>query len=114
MAKKYKVFWARVAEEDLVSIIKYIHSDNPIAAKNNLKKIKTKVSNLNSFPQRGRIVPELKEQVILQYRELIITPWRIIYRISDSSVYVLSVIDSRQNVEDILLHRLVRKNSANE
>ncbi len=109
MAKKYKVFWARVAEEDLVSIIKYIHSDNPIAAKNNLKKIKTKVSNLNSFPQRGRIVPELKEQVILQYRELIITPWRIIYRISDSSVYVLSVIDSRQNVEDILLHRLVRK-----
>jgi len=114
MAKKYKVFWARVAEEDLVSIIKYIHSDNPVAARNNLKKIKTRVSNLNSFPLRGRIVPELKEQGIFQYRELIITPWRIIYRISNSSVYVLSVIDSRQNVEDILLHRLVRKNNANK
>ncbi|HEC18194.1 MAG TPA: type II toxin-antitoxin system RelE/ParE family toxin [Gammaproteobacteria bacterium] len=109
MDKKYEVFWARVAEEDLTSIIKYIHFDNPIAAKDNLKKIKTKASNLNRFPQRGRVVPELKEQGILQYRELIIAPWRIIYRISDSSVYVLSVIDSRQNVEDILLHRLVRK-----
>ncbi len=109
MSKKYEVLWAKIAEEDLRAIIKYIHSDNPPAAKNNLKKIKTKVSNLNSFPQRGRVVPELKEQGILQYRELIISPWRIIYRISDLSVYVLSVIDSRQNVEDILLDRLVRK-----
>lgn len=109
MAKKYKVFWARGAEDDLVSIIKYIHSDNPVAAKNNLNKIKTKVSNLNGFPQRGRIVPELKGQGILQYRELVVAPWRIIYRIFDTNVYVLSVIDSRQNIEDILLQRLVRK-----
>ena len=109
MTKKHEVLWARVAEDDLTSIIKYIHVDNPIAAKENLKKIKTKVSNLNSFPERGRIVPELIEQGISQYRELIITPWRVIYRISDSSVYVLSVIDSRKNVEDILLHRLVRQ-----
>ncbi len=108
MAKKYKVIWSMIAEEDLISIIKYIHSNNPVAAKNNLKKIKSKASNLNSFPQRGRIVPELKENGILQYRELIVAPWRIIYRISDSNVYVLSVIDSRRNIEDILLHRLVR------
>ena len=108
MAEKYAVLWASVAEEDLTSIIKYIHADNPIAAKGNLKKIKTKVSSLNSFPERGRIVPELKEQGVSQYRELIIAPWRVIYRISDSNVYVLSVIDSRKNVEDILLHRLVR------
>lgn len=109
MAGKYKVLWAGVAEEDLTAIIKYIHSENPIAARDNLKKIKSKVSSLNDFPQRGGIVPELKEQGISQYREIIIPPWRVIYRTSDLSVYVLSVIDSRQNVEDILLHRLVRK-----
>ncbi len=108
MAKKYKVIWSIFAERDLISIIKYIHSNNPVAAKNSLKKIKSKASNLNSFPQRGRIAPELKENGILQYRELIVAPWRIIYRISDQNVYVLSVIDSRRNVEDILLHRLVR------
>ncbi len=109
MAKKFKVLWAKIAEEDLTAIIKYIHSENPLAAKDNLEKIKARVSNLNSLPHRGRIVPELKEQGIRQYRELIISPWRIIYRISESNVYVLSVIDSRQNVEDILLNRLVRK-----
>jgi toxin ParE1/3/4 len=110
MNKPYDVIWAANAEQDLTAIIKYIHSDNPIAAKNSLAKIKAKVSNLNSLPQRGRIVPELKQQGILQYRELFIPPWRIIYRISDSKVYVFSVIDSRQNVEDVLLNRLVRKN----
>ena len=110
MHKSYDVVWAKIAEEDITAIIKYIHSDNPLAAKDSLEKIKTKVSDLNSLPLRGRIVPELLQQGILQYRELLVLPWRIIYRISDSNVYVLSVIDSRQNVEDILLHRLVRKN----
>jgi len=28
------------------------------------------------------------------------------YRVSEKTVYVLSVLDSRQNVEDILLRRL--------
>lgn len=109
MSKKYEVLWAKTAEEELTSIIQYIHSENPLAAKDNLKKIKNKTSNHDSLPHRGRIVPELREQGILQYRELIISPWRIVYRISESNVYVLSVIDSRQNIEDILLNRLVRE-----
>ena len=109
MMRKYEVYWAKVAEEDLSTIIEYIFNDNPLAAKDSLKKIKTKVSDLDSFPLRGRVVPELKGHGILQYRELIIPPWRIIYRISEMRVYVLSVIDSRRNIEDILLDRLVRK-----
>ncbi|NOR40242.1 MAG: type II toxin-antitoxin system mRNA interferase toxin, RelE/StbE family [Gammaproteobacteria bacterium] len=109
MKKPYDVKWAAIAEQDLTAIIKYIHSDNPLAAKDSLEKIKAKVSNLESLPHRGRIVPELMQQGILQYRELVIPPWRIIYRISDSNVYVFAVFDSRQNVEDILLNRLVRE-----
>ncbi|MCF6210676.1 MAG: type II toxin-antitoxin system RelE/ParE family toxin [Gammaproteobacteria bacterium] len=108
MAKTYKVFWAETAEEDLKSIIEYIYAGNPSAARENLKKIKTKASDLCSFPQRGRVIPELKNHGILQYRELIVPPWRVIFRISELRVYVLSVIDSRRNVEDILLERLVR------
>ena len=108
MNKPYDVIWATSAEQDLTAIIKHIYSDSPLAAKDSLEKIKAKVSNLNSLPQRGRIVPELMQQGILQFREMVIPPWRIIYRISDANVYVFAVIDSRQNVEDILLNRLVR------
>lgn len=109
MASNYEVLWARVAEEDLKDIIKYIQSRDPSAAKDQLEKIKVRASSLNSLPHRGHIVPELMQQGILQYRELVIPPWRIIYRISDSNVYVLAVFDSRRNVEDILLNRLLRK-----
>ena len=58
-----------------------------------------------------RIIPELQLQGILQYRELIIFPWRVIYRISEKNIYILSVLDSRQNVEDILFQRLINSKS---
>ena len=109
MAKNFNVIWAKTANEDLIEIIQFIKFDSPIAAKNTLNKIKKKSFSLESFPERGRIVPELKEQGIFQYQELIIQPWRMIYRVSsNNTVYVLSIIDARRNVEDILLNRFIR------
>ena len=108
MNKKYQVVWAEIAQHDLKQIIDYIAIDSPGNASRILQKIKQKVSALYSMPIRGRIVPELKDQGIHTYRELIIAPWRVIYRISDKTVFVLSLIDSRRNVEDILLERLTR------
>lgn len=107
MSTKYNVVWASVAENDLKNIIEYIAEDSPQNALNILGKIKKKASDLYTLPERGRIVPELYDQGILQYRELIIAPWRLIYRISKQEVYVLSVVDSRRNVEDILMKRFV-------
>ena len=104
-----QVFWTGVAENDLKQIISYISIRNPYNAQKILKNIKSKASSLYNFPERGRIVPELQEQGISQYRELIISPWRLIYRIAEKEIYVLSLLDSRQNVEDILLKRLINK-----
>jgi toxin ParE1/3/4 len=107
MKKKYRVIWSNTSEKDLIDIVEHISADSPSVALKIFKQLKQEASNLNSFPERGRIVPELLDQGILQYHELIISPWRIIYRISEKCVYVLSVLDSRQNVEDILLRRLI-------
>jgi len=106
---KYKVIWSQIAEGDLNKIIEYVAEDNIDNALTIFHKIKDKCSRLFTFPNRGRIVPELREYGILLYRELIIESWRVIYRISDNYVYVLSVIDSRRNVEDILLNRFTNK-----
>ncbi len=106
MNKKYDVIWSSVAENDLKKIFEYVAGDSPSVALKILKNIKQKASNLYKFPERGRIVPELRDQGIMQYREVIISPWRILYRISENDVYVLSVLDSRRNIEDILLERL--------
>ena len=109
MNLEYKVIWTDTAENDLKEIIEFISIDSPRNALSILKKIKQKASNLYSLPERGRIVPELQSQGILQYREIIIPPWRLMYRITEREIYVLTVIDSRRNVEDILLARLAGK-----
>ena len=64
--------------------------------------LKKEAEELNNFPYRGRIVPELKYHNIESYRELIISSWRIIYRIEDVKLFILAVFDGRRNLEDIL------------
>ena len=109
MKPKYKIVWANVAESDLNDITEYIPINNSKNALKILKEIKQKASELYTHPERGRIVPELQDQGILQYGEIVIPPWRLIYRITEREVFVLSLIDSRRNVEDILLKRFVYK-----
>ena len=109
MNRTYEVVWADAAESDLKEIIGYIAADSPAAALKTLRKIKQKASALYTLPRRGRLVPELKDQGIDLYRELVVPPHRIIYRISETKVLVLAVLDSRQNLEDILLRRMIRE-----
>ena len=106
MNKEYQVIWSNTAARDFEYIIEYIARDSPANALRIFKKLKEQASSLYTLPERGRIVPELQAQSIRQYRELIVTPWRILYRISEKHVYVLAVLDSRRNIEDILLQRL--------
>ena len=108
MTKKYEVIWAGTAENDLLKIIEYISQNSSNNALRILRKIKKKVNDLYRSPKRCRIVPELYDHGITQYREMIIKPWRVMYRISNGKVYVLSVLDSRQNIEDILLKRFTQ------
>jgi len=109
MNRTYEVVWADAAENDLKEIIAYIATDSPAAALKTLQKIKQKTSTLYTLPFRGRLVPELQAQGIDLYRELVIPPHRIIYRISETKILVLAVLDSRRNLEDILLRRMIRE-----
>jgi plasmid stabilization system protein ParE len=92
----------------LTNIIDYIAIDSKQNARNIVKKIRENASNLNMMPEKGRIVPELDFYNIRTYREIIESPWRIIYRIEDNKVHILAVIDGRRNVEDVLLQRFLR------
>ena len=105
---KYKVHWTHAADRDLESIVEFIARDDTEAAIRILQRIRKAASGLETIPRRGRIVPELEEFSLRIYREILSPPWRIIYRISDYDVFVMVVIDSRRNVEDILLERLIR------
>jgi toxin ParE1/3/4 len=106
--RAFRVRWTRVAAQDLQAIVDYLASENPTAAMDVLDALQASARSLESMPERGRIVPELRDQGIDTWRELIEAPWRVLYRIDEGSVWILAVIDGRRNVEDVLLQRLMR------
>lgn len=103
-----KVIWTHTAEEDLAGIVEFIADDSIETAYAVFERIHASAAALHDLPDRGRIVPELHQNGISQYRELIIAPWRIIYRVESGSLYVTAVLDGRRNLEDLLLERLSR------
>jgi plasmid stabilization system protein ParE len=102
------VEWAGVAATDLATIIEYIARDDIVSASSVLDKVEQTASSLRTMPMRGRVVPELAAFGIREYREIIVSPWRMIYRVAGKTVNVLAVVDGRRNLEDLLLERLVR------
>ena len=57
---------------------------------------------------RGHIPPELERVGVYEYREIYFKPYRIIYQIVESDVYIHCVLDSRRDLEDLLQERLLR------
>jgi len=106
--KNYEVQWTKTAQNDLLNIIEYIKTDSINIAKKVFFEIKEESNKLHYLPERNRIVPELNEIGISKYRELIHKRWRIIYKIENQTVYILLVVDSRQNLEDVLFQRLMK------
>lgn len=103
----YRVEWAEVARRDLLGIVAYLAVRNPDAAVSTLDRLERRAAALGKTPRRGRVVPELERLQLREYRELVVSPYRLIYRVADPRVLVLGVLDSRRNLEDVLLDRLV-------
>jgi len=108
MSKTYKVQWTSNAKEDLLNIVSLIKDDSPTIARDVYEKIKEKAHSSNLFPLRGQVVPELQKEGITMYRELMSSVWRIMYKVDSDTVYIMAVFDSRQNIEDLLLQKLLR------
>jgi toxin ParE1/3/4 len=107
-AKSYQVLWTHTAQQDLGEIIEYIAQDSVVNALEILHTLESKAALLLTLPNRGRIVPELLHTGISQYRELISAPWRIVYRIENRQVLIMAVLDSRRDLQTVLLNRLAR------
>lgn len=108
MADRYQVLWTDTAQQDLSGIIDYIAQDGINDAIAILQRIESQAALLTSLPNRGRIVPELLNTGISQYRELISSPWRIVYRIENQRIFIMAVLDSRRDLQTLLLNRLGR------
>jgi toxin ParE1/3/4 len=105
---RHQVLWTDEAVEDLEEIVGYLAADSPLNARNLLARLRSRAEALETSPRRGRVVPELARFAIRSWRELVVKPYRVVYRVGETEVFVLAVFDGRRDLEDVLLERLVR------
>ena len=104
---RYSVRWAEVAVQDLERLVENLQTENPQAARKLLDHVAKKATSLKLMPLRGRRVPELAYFELSTYRELLIRPYRLIYRVEAQDVWVVAVFDGRRDLSDVLLWRLM-------
>ena len=88
-----KIVWSPLALDKLSDIADYIALDKPTASLNWIESVFAEVEKLSTFPESGRIVPELKN---IQYRELIIGNYRVIYKQLKAEIQILTVRNFKQ------------------
>jgi len=106
---EHEVLWAEAAVRDLEEIAAHIAQDSPRSAAKVVGRIRRRTESLASTPEQGRVVPELRQFGLRDWRELVARPYRIVYRLSGYAVFVLAVFDGRRDLEDLLLERLLRE-----
>ena len=106
--RRFEIRWGPIAAKDVRDFVTYLERDYPSRASAFLTRLATAVDRLQDQPALGRVVPELHRMGIDSYRELIIQPYRVLYRIDGSRVFITAVCDSRRNVQDVLLEHLIR------
>lgn len=84
-----RVSWTEEGWSDLEQIAAYIAQDSRFYAAAFVRSLRTAARSLDGNSERGRIVPELQDASI---RELIVGNYRLIYRVTAETVFILAVL----------------------
>jgi len=105
---RYEVMLTENAFYDLEDIYDYISKqDHPSNADYVLNSMESVIESLATFPERGSYPKELLELGIREYRQTFFKPYRVIYRIIGSIVYIMVIADGRRDMEALLTRRLL-------
>lgn len=89
------VIWSSPAKADLRRIFEFIAQDSRYYAAEVTDQLFDLADSLNSFPGKGRIVPEINNPNI---RELLSYSYRIIYQYTALNIHILTIVHMRQKL----------------
>ncbi|MFN8712802.1 MAG: type II toxin-antitoxin system RelE/ParE family toxin [Bacteroidota bacterium] len=90
-----QVKWSKRALSDLRFIYDYIAIDSVFYAERYINKLISRVDQLETLPESGRIVPEKNDLMI---RELIEGNYRIFYKIQRGHIFILRIHHAARNI----------------
>jgi len=85
-----KIIWTSEALNNIIEIENYISQDNPSKAIEFTDFLISKCKYLINHPEMGRVVTELNNPGI---REFIVKDYRIVYRVFEDEIQVLTVFE---------------------
>jgi addiction module RelE/StbE family toxin len=92
--------WSPRAVDDLEAIREYIARDSPQYASLVVQRLVNSVERLTDFPEVGRMVAEVG---VPELRELIVRPFRLVYRLKPGLVEIATVFrSSRRFPQDLV------------
>ena len=90
--------WTERAVGDLLAIGEYIAADNPAAARSWVERLRQRAAKASKIPRAGRIVPEIGRDDI---REAFLRTYRIVYRVVDDGIVVLTVFEGHRLLGEV-------------
>jgi toxin ParE1/3/4 len=81
-----RIIWTEPALQDLDQIADYISLDKPTAASKFVQRVFERIEQLANHPLSGSVPAELQGT---HYRQLVIPPVRIFYRVQGEVVYIV-------------------------
>ena len=89
-----RVIWSYAAADDLEVAAQYLHRDSPSFSSSFVLRALETGRSLSDFPERGRVVPELKNDNI---REIFLYSYRLIYSVEKEKVSIVGLIHGRRD-----------------
>jgi len=96
-----EIVWTDAALHNLNDVAEYISLHNVQAAKLLVQKIFSKVERLAKFPESGKVPIELEG---FNYREIIVSPCRIFYKLDNNKVFILYVMRQERDLRKFLIN----------
>jgi toxin ParE1/3/4 len=105
---KYKIIWSKDAGEEFIEIVSwYKYKAGKNVAQRIYSKINSQVKKLKDMPGLGKQVQILNDIGINDYRQLVQDHWIIYYKAEGQTINIISVIDGRRNLEEILYKKIL-------
>jgi toxin ParE1/3/4 len=90
------VYFAPSARRQFLEALAYIASDDPAAARRFRDRVERTLRRLERFPRSGRRLPEFPT---LPHREVVVRPYRFVYRMGGGVLWVVAVWHAAQSVK---------------
>ena len=104
----FKVVWSLDANDELLEIVTFQREKyGRRKALEVYESLHERVLVTKLQPELGRVVPELAVIGLTTIRELIQSPWRILYSVNGERIEILSIVDGRRNFEEILYRKVL-------